>query len=207
MKKFKNLLNEFRGSLEPPNNFGGGGGDDNVNQVIRFMETVPYEHTTKSGHTVKFNDSKDAGLMLGSALEKHEKAWKHSRKLSGGSQTPNTRYFANSFATHVNFLDNLEDYIKNHPKLPKELKPHVTDAVNEIENKGRDVIKRIEHWGKIVAPPNQTTDMGEITYQRHKTDNPEAHPHEQNELHHIQDIMNEIQEDPDRGYVIRKEEM
>lgn len=206
MKKFKDILNEFRGSIEPPGR-GGDNSEDKVKQVIKFMETVPFEHKTRDGDVIKFNDSKDAGLMIATAMEKHERAWRHSRKLSNGVQSPNTRYFANSFASHTKLLDNLENHIANHPKLPVELKPHVTTAVDTIESEGKNIVNKIEQWGKIAAPKNQNVNMGEMTYNKHKTQDMQSHPHEQNEIHHFKDMVDEINDDSDIGYVIRREEM
>jgi len=212
MKKFKDLLNEFRGSLEPP---GGGGGDNHgdddhekVKQVIDFMKTVPFEFKTNNGDLINFYDAKDAAITIGSGAEKHNRAYKHSRRLDNGGQSSNSRYFSNSFTTHIKALDDLEEHIANHPKLPRELtRDHVSDAVDALHYKGRDLIETIEKMGKITAPFGQEVDIGKMTYHSHKTDTDRKHPHQDDEFHHMKHIVRDIQEDPSMGYVIKKEEM
>lgn len=212
MKKFKDLLKEFKGSLEPP---GGGGGDnygdgenEKVKQVIDFMKTVPFEFKTNNGDSINFYDAKDAAITFGSGAEKHERAYRHSRSLNDGRQSSNSRYFANSFTTHIKALDDLEEHIANHPKLPRGLtRDHVADAVDALNRQGRDLIETIEKFGKISAPPGQEVDIGKMTYRSHKTDNVDQHPHEDDELHHLKHIVQDIHEDPDVGYVLKKDEM
>jgi hypothetical protein len=200
MKKFKDIIREFRENSEPPKDKGGGGNPED--EVLRFMDTIDFTHTTADEHEFKFNNAKEAGLMASTGLAKQERAYSHAHTKNDEFMK---LYFSNSARTHENMLDGLLNHVANHPKLPKHLRPYVPGAIERIQNEGNDVVSRIEQWGSIAAPRGQSSNMGEITYNSHARGI--APSHINSTLHHLRDIEKEIQTDPDIGYVLRKGEL
>lgn len=200
MKRFKDILNEFRMNNEPPRNRGGGGGGDPVDQVIEFMKSVPFEHNTANGHTLHFYDSHDAASRILENRVRHEAAMQHAKG-------ENMFYFGSSTGSHDDAMIELHDYISNHPKLPRNLEEHIDQAFATFEERAQERVRSLSEFGQIAAPTGQSGDIGRITHDRHMHSGKGEHPHLHDTAHHFQTIIQNMREDPDIGYFLHSDEM
>jgi hypothetical protein len=204
MKKFKDILREFRENSDPPRDNRGGG--DHENEVLNFMNNIPFNHKTADEHEFNFNNAKEAGLMIATGLDKQERAFNHAHIKNDEFMK---LYFSKSARTHEDILDGLMNHVANHPKLPKHLRPHVPGAIEKLQNKGRDIVSGIEKWASTtgVTPMGHTNNMGEIIYNLHSKGI--APSHINSTLHHLREIEDDIENDPSGGigYILRKGEV
>ena len=208
MKRFKDILNEFRMNYDPPNHDDRGDRDP-VDDVLDFMKTVPFEHKTADGHTLHFYDSHDAATRLLENREKHDRGWGYAMskgrsldsKVLGqrGHPDGNYFYFASSIGSHDSVIDELLMHIHNHPQLPAHLRDHVASAFERLDDTAQD---RIESDQK-----GQSSDIGEITFRTHAHSSTGDHPHQDDASHHFQSIIRDMKDDPDIGYFLHKDEM
>lgn len=212
MKKFKELLSEFRqrpnsGSTPP------GGGNPRV-EVLRFMDQTPFQIRTRQGDHLHFDRSLDAARLLSMGMYKHQMG----QDTASETETPHMeQYFDKSVNTHLKHLGALEDHITNHPDLPDHLRPHVKDVVNEIaEEQASELMDRRRNMkGQKDIFGRDLSDIGtRIMSQHHhhpiEFGDDSRHPYEDDEGRHLEDVMGEIedsQESPTSlGFVKRREE-
>ena len=204
MKKFKDILREFRENSDPPRDNRGGG--DHENDVLRFMNNLSFNHKTADDHEFNFNNAKEAGLMISTGLYKQERAFNHAHTQNDEFMK---LYFSNSAKTHERMLDNLMNHVANHPKLPQHLRPHVPGAIEKLQSEGENIVSKTEKWasGLGITPKGQTSNIGEITYNKHTKGF--APSNMNSSLHHLREIEDDIENDPsgDIGYILRKGEV
>ena len=201
MKKFKQLL-EFI------DNFDKNRKDENPGRAIReFMMKTPFSinlYSTESdkdsgtsGHGLHFRDMYDAAKLVSHNLAKHERGFIESNRKK---DTRMGEYFLKSTTTHENLIDAIQTDLYTNPKLPKYLRKHVASVIEEIHKEGEQALRTADLLGG---------DNTQYTVDKHKTSNPasERHSHLEDESHHLQGVIRRVQEDPDRGYFIRHEEI
>lgn len=200
MKRFKDLLNEFRENIPPIDRQRPQG--DPFEEIKNFMKKVSYTHTTPQGDTIHFNDSHDAANLIANDRVTHTFGQKHAYSVRDEMMM---RYFGNSTSTHYDMIDSLSDFITNHKKLPSHLKPHVNEFMRLLEKKARS---RGDLENKLIQAANgKENGVGESIYGFMKPAQSETeHPHIDNPQHHLSKLIKTISEDPDRGYYLRKEE-
>jgi hypothetical protein len=202
MKKFKDILKEFREKIEPNRDRGG---DDPHERLEQFMEKTPFTHVLNGEHTLHFGSSLDAARLVADRREDHEHGMRHASNVRDERML---EYFGASTGTHDDVMDSLEDHIKNHPNLPADLKPHVQSKFQDIESRAKSRANSMNFMAAIANPtsksPNQ---IGKIVYDKHNTREQSArHPNLLDDEHHLQGLIGMVREDPDRGYFLRKEE-
>jgi hypothetical protein len=205
MKNFKDILKEYRENIEPNRDRGG---NDPHQRVIEFLRKTPFTHVLTGEHTLNFNNSYDAAKLVSDTQANHNMGADHA------FDTGDTRmgfYFAASTGTHDDVLDSLENHIRNHPKLPRDLVPHVgpvLDKINLDSNRRAEFSNLLSHEG---GHPTRNR-IGEITYKQHNVPSvgtgfgSDNHPHLLDDEHHLRSVIDLVRKDPDMGYYLRKEE-
>jgi len=206
MKRFKDLLNEFRNAFGNEGQGSGGDGGDyqkHIHRKIReFMEKTPFTYTTPERHELHFNDSLNAARTISDSAGMHYAGWHHSIPFEGPSDTTEegrkrtmmTNYFMKSTETHDRVLDALQNHIMNHPNLPKEYAVHVPAVIGEIEE---------QH----TVAPSKIAKVGEYVMHEHRPpSNAIRHPHLKDVAHHLKGIVETLKDNPDQGYFLRREE-
>ena len=200
MKRFKDLLNEFRENIPPIDRQRPQG--DPFEEIKNFMKKVSYTHTTTQGDTIHFNDSHDAANLIANDNSTHALGMHHAHSVRDEMMM---RYFGNSTSTHDDVMDSLRDFITNHKKMPSHLKPHVNDFMKSIEGKAKS---RANLENKMIQTATGVNNgVGQKIYDFMKpTQSETEHPHIDNPQHHLSKLIKTISEDPDRGYYLRREE-
>lgn len=206
MKRFKDLLNEFRGSIENNDNHNNGGGDwgDIHRGIKEFMKKNSFHYKTPEGHELHFHDSLNAAHVVAEGTGMHYAGWHHSIPFEGHSKSTEdgrrralmTNYFVKSTETHDNIMDALEDHIKNHPDLPQHYRDHVATVIGDIEE---------EH---TIHDPSKIDKVGKYMMHHHRppVNATMRHPHLADSAHHLKDVRELLDAEPDQGYFLRKEE-
>lgn len=187
MKRFKELFNEFRNPFRDSGEF-----DRHARrQVIEFMKRTPINYTTREGHELHFHNSHDAAHTIAEAASLHYAGLEHNIANTGNRQM--TDYFTQSSATHDRLMDVLQQHIENHPDLPEHLKPYVGHVVDEIDEQhmGKDPKVSGEYANSVHKPPANAKGY---------------HPSRFDVAHHLKDVISTIEENPNQGYFLRREE-
>ena len=205
MKRFKDLLNEFRGSIDNTGNGGSGsGGDEGYNyihqKIKEFMSKTPFHYKTPEGHELHFHDSLDAAHVVADSHGMHTAALGHLMDGAPNTETPEEirrrammiQYFRKSGDTHHAIMDALESHILNHPDFPEHYHPHLGTVIGNIEDDhdARNVKNVSEYMLSGYSPSFVTP----------------RHPHLNDTAHHLKDVIRTMEDDPDSGYFLRKEE-
>lgn len=201
MKRFKDILNEFRMN-EPPRGRGPDGEDDDrIEQVIRFMDTIPFEYETVDGHIIKFNSAREGAELLNLNATKHERAQEHIHNNEVPNPEANTNYFQSSVRTHDHALLKLQDAVLGHPNLPAELVKYVPYAMARLEDEGHEAVDKFDRG----RPLGREIPSSRITFDRHAHRGTGTHPHENDSLHHLWGVVDEIRK-KDLGYVLHRDD-
>jgi hypothetical protein len=204
MKRFKDLLNEFRGSIDNTGNGGSSsGGDEGYNyihgKIKDFMKKTPFHYRTLDGHDLHFHSSLDAARMVADAQGMHTAALGHLMGGEPNTETPEEiqrrkmmiQYFGKSSGTHHAVMGALESHILNHRDFPEHYHPHLGTVIAQIEN---------EHH------PNNLENVAKRALSTHIPKLiTSQHPHLNDTAHHLQDLIQTV-ESEDSGYFLRKEE-
>lgn len=206
MKKFKDLIREFKDNVNNSNRGKNNNGDDHFVRIKEFMEKTPFTHITNNEDEIHFKSSHHAAEAVAKSLAKHEMGRIHAH-TSGND--PMHEYFLASAGTHDDVLDAITNHIMNHPKLPYDLIDSVPGYISHIENEGARLMATAQDLGSKFAPKGVPSSIGEGQFRRHH--HPDAdvlgvHPHLHNDTHHLKNVINDIQDDPDAGYFIKAEE-
>ena len=201
MKTFKRLL-EFIDNFDKKRD------DENPGRAIReFMMKLPFSVNLYSNesdknsdvkpHQLHFKDMYDAAKLISHNLAKHEHGFHESNRKKDNTMG---NYFLNSTTTHENLIDAIQTELYVHPKLPKHLKKYVPSVIEEIHKEGEQALRTANLLGG---------DNIQYTMDKHKSTDPssDTHSHLEDESHHLQGVIRRVQEDPDRGYFIRHEEI
>ena len=216
MKKFKELLKEFKGIDDinnPPRN--GGNEDDSHNQIMRFMDRVPFRFNTKRGDLIHFDSALNAAKTFFKHLEQHEEGHNHAVQ----TETPHMiKYFQKSAQTHEDALDLITDMVKNHEDLPTHLRNKVGGAFSKIQSDVQEQheeqkAKMADHYDSITGKKYH---IGERVMQEYgarpiEIRGEEYHPHQHDQMHHLEGVVADLEDFMDEsgapaGYVIRREE-
>lgn len=215
MKDFRDYLREF--IERTPNNPGGGNSRDPDEELKDFMDNTPFRLNTRQGDLIHFNSSLDAAKMLFNHLEQHEEGHNHAVQ----QDIPHMiRYFQKSAGTHERALDLLQDRIQNHPNLPVHLRSRVGPVLSriqaEIQNEHEERKKNLKGKKDMFGRPMD--DIGARVAGNYgatpiEIQGEEYHPHQQDEMHHLEGVVGELEDADDFsgsgapiGYVIRREE-
>lgn len=215
MKKFKKLLSEFIESQPPSGGGASSGGGDNHQEVMDFMEKVPFRLNTRQGDLIHFDSSLNAAKTLFKHLEQHEEGHNHAVQ----TETPHMiRYFQKSAQTHEDALDLIQDMVENHKDLPVHLRSKVRGAFAKIQS---DVQEEHEHHKKMMADQigpifGEKYHVGERVMRDYNARpieirGEEFHPHQHDQMHHLEGVVADLEDFMDEagapsGYVIRREE-
>lgn len=195
MKKFKDILNEFKFS----NSDGGGNSDrgsagDHERRIKEFMKKTPFTHVTTGEHEIHFHSALDAAHSLAASLAEHEAGRVHAQN-TGDKQMH--EYFMASAGTHDDVLDAIQNHIMNHKDLPYDLIDSVPEVISHIET---------DHGMEHETPDKQKR-MGEFAVQTHKPKFKTArHPNLMDDTHHLKNIIQGLKDNPDDGYFLKKQE-
>lgn len=206
MKKFKTYLREFILSDKPK----GPGGDEIYKRIRAFMQKTPFTHVMMNGDELHFIDSLDAANNTADTLANHEHGMRYANEKRNRMMQ---EYFGMSTGTHDDVLRGIQEHIENHPDLPIELAPHIEGFMNDLTNISRQRSNSANLLGAISAPSGHqvhpTNSIGVSTYEKHlpKVPTEGRHPHFANDTKHLKDLIQRVQDDPSRGYFLRKEEM
>lgn len=215
MKKFKDILKEFRETTPPPNRGGGAGGGDPHGEIMSFMDKTPFRLNTRQGDLIHFDSSLNAAKTLFKHLAQHEEGHNHAVQ----SETPHMiKYFQKSAKTHEDALDLVQDMIENHKDLPDHLRHHVARTLSQIDTTAQEEHeinkKGMSFLGNIAG---DTFNLGERVmknYNSHPIEirGEDFHPHQHDQMHHLEGVVADLEDFMDEsgaasGYVIRREEM
>lgn len=204
MKKIKDFLNEFR--INDGNRGNNRGGDDHFSRIKEFMDNTPFTHITTNGDELTYKSSHHAAQAVAESLAKHEMGRIYANSLGN---VPMHEYFLASTGTHDDVLDAITNHIMNHPKLPYDLIDSVPGYISHIENEGARTMATTQHFGSAFAPKGIPSNIGQAQFKKHHhsdIDTLGVHPHLHNDTHHLKNVINDIQDDPDAGYFIKAEE-
>lgn len=201
MKRFITFLKEFIINEPPRGRRPDREFDDNIEKVIKFMDTVPFSHETVDGHEIKFNSALDAAKMLNLNVTKHERAQEHIHNNEVPNPEANKKYFQSSIRTHDHALLKLQDHIIGHQNLPAELVEYVPYAMAKLEDESHERVDEIDRH----RPLGREIPTSKITFDRHAHRGTGSHPHENDSLHHLWDVATEVQK-KDLGYVLHSDE-
>ena len=204
MKNFKDILREFRDNADPTPRNGDGGGDPHK-RIMEFMQNTPFTHVTTGEHELHFKDSLDGARIVADNRQNHEYGMKHAATI------PDERmleYFGASTGTHDDVMDAIEHHIRNHPKLPSDLKPHVASTFLHIEDRAKSRANSINMMNKVANPKASENELGKVVYEKHKPSDDESyeHPNLLDDTHHLGHVIGLVDSDPDRGYFLKKDE-
>jgi hypothetical protein len=208
MKKIKDLLNEFR-----DNSGGGGGGNNQGNNDFKrlrdFMEKTPFTHVTTGEDEIHFNSSQHAAETVAHSLAKHEMGRVHANNTGN---EPMHEYFLRSTGTHDDVIDAISNHIMNHPKLPYDLIDAVPGYIEHIQSEEERKTHQAQRLSSMLAPrgPNgPQANMGEYTTKKHSHPDMHdmgVHPHLNDDTHHLKNVVEEIEDNPNHGYFLKKDE-
>lgn len=210
MKKFKQILNEFRMTRRPEGNDDG----DPRDQVKKFMQTTPFQFKTKEGDLVHFHDSLSAARTLFDNLEQHIEG----HNYSANAKLPHmAKYFSKSMNTHGDLLMKLQDHIESHDDLPEYLRGHVSSTIDEIQSQVEEEHKsRKERLASMDFLGRPMGEIGKRVMKYHEMmpitiGDDVRHPYEDNQSHHLKSVIDLVDqsgqdpEAPDLGFVDRKD--
>jgi hypothetical protein len=193
MKRFKDLLNEFRNAFGNNHNSGGDGGDFHKyarKKIKEFMEKTPFNYRTPERHELHFHDSLNAARTIAVAAGIHYAGLQ--RSIINPKHATMTNYFVKSTETHDDILDAIQKHIMEHPNLPDTLRAHVPSVIAQIES---------EHSAKSLEK------AGNYAIQQHLPPvNAVRHPHLTDTAHHLKGVIEILKDNPDQGYFLRREE-
>ena len=195
MKRFKDILNEFR-EINNRNNGGRGNPGDNPSiEIKEFMRKTPFTHVTTGEHEIHFKSSLDAAHSIADSLGVHEAGRIHAHGI--GDKNAH-EYFMSSAGTHDDVLNAIQDHISNHPNLPSHLREHVPLVIHNIET---------EH-GIEKHSPEKIERIGKFAMQTFKapTNATGRHPSLYDDTHHLKMVLDALKENPDDGYFLEKNE-
>ena len=109
MKRFITFLKEFIINEPPRGRRPDREFDDNIEKVIKFMDTVSFNHQTVEGHEIGFKSALDAARLLHLNVTKHERAQEHIHNNEVPNPEANENYFKSSIRTHDHALLKLQD--------------------------------------------------------------------------------------------------
>jgi len=205
MKKFKDILREFRGNI--PDDMGEN--DDPYKRIEEFMRKTPFTHVLTGEHTLHFNDSLNAAKLIADKRENHEHGLGYAGDIGDEKMS---QYFAASAGTHDDVIDALERHITNHPKLPNDLRPHVKDTINDIERISKARAKISNNLSFMSGDHPTRNKIGKTMYDQHipieddSIATEERHPNLFDDEHHLRSIIDVVRKDPDQGYYLQKKE-
>jgi len=199
MKRFRKLINEFRRSFNNTNNPNSGGdygeGDYHkymYRKVRQFMERIPFNHKTPEGHELHFHDTLNALRRISDSSGIHYAGYRHSIENPEHHNIMKP-YFENSTQTHDGMIEGIEHYVLNHKELPEHYVDFVPGAIHEITK---------EH-----EVPTTSVKSAKYAIQSHLPPQGSVqHPHISDTAHHLKLVIDGLNDNPDEGYFIRKEE-
>ena len=209
MKKIKDILKEFRDNNNNNNNNNNNDSDHPFSVLREFMEKTPFTHVTTGEDEIHFNSSQHAAEAVAHSLAKHELGRLHANRM--GNQ-PMHEYFLSSTGTHDDVLDALTNHIINHPKLPRGYMDIVPDYIEHIRNSEAGKTKNINKYGSMLAPRglgSEQSDLGAFLVRKNShpdTETMGVHPHLYDDTHHLQDVIQEIKDNDEHGYFLKKDE-
>ena len=208
MRKLKDILREFREANNNNNNNNNNNGDP-FSLLREFMEKTPFTHVTTGEHEIHFHSSHHAAEAVAHSLAKHELGRLHANRM--GNQ-PMHEYFLSSTGTHDDVLDAITNHITNHPRLPRELAQHVPAYLEHIQSEEERKTNTLQQLGSMLAPRGMDgpqTDLGAYIAKKHSHPDMETagvHPHLYDDAHHLQGVIEEIQDNDSHGYFLKKDE-
>jgi hypothetical protein len=191
MKSFKKYLQEF---IELNNKKPESG--DPHEEIKQFMGRTPFTHVTTSGDELKFKSALEAVNLVGEKRAEHEKGLAHAKKIG---DTRMSEFFASSSGTHDDVLKALQDHIQDHPNLQARLREHVPSSFVTLESKARSRVDLTDTMGSDIGRRIHKSYIPAIESGRH--------PELFNDTHHLKGVISSVNEDPDRGYFLRKSEL
>lgn len=209
MKRFKDLLNEFKTPSEPPkppsDSFGEDDNDDahwtgKIHDLMRNVDysTIIKNPATKDMKVLKFANAFEAAAMVA----KHKRLHQLAKQFADDQRDfMMSNYHNYAVETHNDILDDIRDTVASHIKA-KAPQLHAAgidlDAIDklgitpiEIEQEG--ILSKIEGRTKLTG--DRGASLGSLNYIRNKAEPNERgeHPHLENAVKHIQELHNEIQ--------------
>lgn len=201
MKRFRKLINEFRRSFDNTNNPNSGGdygeGDYHkymYRKVRQFMEGIAFNYKTPEGHELHFHDTLNALRRISDSSGIHQAGWRRTmRDPNNPIHATMKPFFENSTLTHDELREKIESYVLNHRELPEHYIDFVPGAIHEIAQ---------QH-----TVPYSDSRSAEYAIQSHLPPKGSSeHPHTLDTAHHLKLVIDGLNDNPDEGYFIRKEE-
>lgn len=188
MKKFKQILKEFRENSYRGGNEGGDDGDHEQHMIHLMQEMLkhPFKYATSDGHEVHWNNSLDAMHHIAGNLAKHDNAYgEHAVRY--GEDSPQAMYHSDAGDKHAELYEALRTHIENHPKIHPTLRTYakrVLDVQHDVNDRRWSHEENQQHlidWSKGLR---------------------------ENSRHHLYDIDQEMKNSgPYLGYFLHKDEI
>ena len=198
MKRFKDLLNEFimpRGGNDPQGDYG----EYMFRKVKEFMKKTPITIRLPEGHQLKFNNTQFAIRVAADHRAQQHAGLIHSSQSDSDKDKLMSKYFDASANTHDEMIDAIQSHIMNHADLPEHYKIHVPDAIERIVQ---------EH----AIDENDSDKMSRVGQSMMNSHSPRSatateHPHLDDTTHHLSGVIEDLDNHPEEGYFLRKENM
>lgn len=198
MKRFKALLNEFkmpRGGNDPQGDYG----EYMFRKVKEFMKKTPMTIRLPEGHQLKFNNTQFATRVAAEHLALHHAGLMRSSESNSDNAKLMSKYFDASANTHDEMIDAIQSHIMNHAELPEHYKIHVPDAIERI----------VQEHAIDESNSGRMRWFGQRMMEAHSPRSATAteHPHLNDTTHHLSGVIEDLDNHPEEGYFLRKENM
>ena len=198
MKRFKDLLNEFimpRGGNDPQGDYG----KYMRRKVKELMKKTPITIRLPEGHQLKFNNTEFATRVAAEHRALHHAGLIHSSESDSDKAKLMTKFFGVSENTHDEMIDKIESHIMNHRDTPEHYKEHVRSTIDEI----------VQEHAIDEKDSGRMRWFGQSMMNSHSPRSATAteHPHLDDTTHHLSGVIEDLDNHPEEGYFLRKENM